>query len=142
MVTKYADKAVKQKTDNMYDVMHLTNVLKRVVATFLNDSAVFSHFLLMPMRFTPCMLVIQRVYQARLDYSNLAEMGLSDTYLTFLWPSDDDTGPVVTIGFLFLGRPGPLRAGLRGVSSFLFANTCMQRRTLRNFIWHSISTEV
>lgn len=45
--------------------------------------------------------------------------GLTDTHLTFLWPSVEDTGPVARVGFLFLGRPGPRRAGLRGVSSFL-----------------------
>ncbi|TNN25109.1 hypothetical protein EYF80_064762 [Liparis tanakae] len=35
---------------------------------------------------------------------------------------DEDTGPVVRVGFRFLGRPGPRRAGLRGVSSFLLAH--------------------
>lgn len=45
------------------------------------------------------------------------------THLTFLCPSDKDTGPVVKAGFRFLGRPGPRLAGLRGVSSFLLANT-------------------
>lgn len=49
--------------------------------------------------------------------------GLSDTHLIFLWPSDDDSGPVARVGFRFLGRPGPRRAGLRGVSSFLLAHT-------------------
>lgn len=49
-----------------------------------------------------------------------AKIGLSGTHLTFLWPSDDDTRPVMRVGFRFLGRPGPRRAGLRGVSSFLF----------------------
>lgn len=61
--------------------------------------------------------------------------GLTDTHLTFLWPSDEDTGPVLMVGFLFLGRPGPRRAGLRGVSSFLLVhadvNTERQRGNLR-----------
>lgn len=74
--------------------------------------------------------------------------GLSDTHLTFLWPSDEETGPVVRVGFRFLGRPGPRRAGLRGVSSFLLAhadgNTQEDREELLRFIiylnakgWHS-----
>lgn len=49
------------------------------------------------------------------------------THLTFLWPSDKDTGPEAKAGFRFLGRPGPLLAGLRGVSSFLLANTQVVR---------------
>lgn len=47
----------------------------------------------------------------------------TSTHLTFLWPSDEDTGPEAKAGFRFLGRPGPRLAGLRGVSSFLLANT-------------------
>lgn len=49
------------------------------------------------------------------------------THLTFLWPSDKDTGPEAKAGFRFLGRPGPRLAGLRGVSSFLLANTQVVR---------------
>lgn len=47
---------------------------------------------------------------------------MGETHLTFLWLSDEDAGPVTRVGFRFLGRPGPRRAGLRGVSSFLFAH--------------------
>lgn len=47
----------------------------------------------------------------------------TSTHLTFLWPSDEDAGPEAKAGFRFLGRPGPRLAGLRGVSSFLLANT-------------------
>lgn len=58
-----------------------------------------------------------------------------DTYLTFLWPSDEDTGPEVRVGFRFLGRPGPRLAGLRGVSSFLLANTDLNSEGKRDKVW-------
>lgn len=53
------------------------------------------------------------------------------THLTFLCPSDKDTGPAAKAGFLFLGRPGPRLAGLRGVSSFLLANTDVKAPVIR-----------
>lgn len=65
---------------------------------------------------------IQRVLSSKTGILPDSGDGLSDTHLTFLWPSDEDTGPVVRVGFRFLGLPGPRLAGLRGVSSFLFAH--------------------
>lgn len=41
------------------------------------------------------------------------------THLIFLWVSEEEPGPAAGVDLRFLGRPGPLRAGLRGVSSFL-----------------------
>lgn len=40
------------------------------------------------------------------------------TYLTFFCGSEETTG-TRPVDFRFRGRPGPRRAGLRGVSSFL-----------------------
>lgn len=87
----------------------------------------FSHFLFVPMRQSPYASVNRGSYQARLDRSQPSRDGLSDTHLTFLWTSDEDTGPAVSVGFRFLGRPGPRRAGLRGVSSFLLAHATTHR---------------
>lgn len=56
---------------------------------------------------------------------------LSDAHLTFLWPSDKGTGPVARVGFRFLGRPGPRRAGLRSVSSFLLAHADVNTQAVR-----------
>lgn len=68
------------------------------------------------------MPVIRRGLSGEIGPQPASVDGLNDTHLTFLWPSDEDTGPVVRVGFRFLGRPGPRRAGLRGVSSFLLAH--------------------
>lgn len=68
------------------------------------------------------MLVIQRGLSGKTGSWPAIGDGLSVTHLTFLWPSNNDTGLVVRVGLRFLGRPGPRRAGLRGVSSFLFAH--------------------
>lgn len=94
------------------------------------------------------MPVIQRGLSGKTGLCPGSGDGLTDTHLTFLWPSDEDTGPVVRVGFRFLGRPGPRRAGLRGVSSFLLAradvNTQPDREELlRHYTylnsksWHS-----
>ena len=68
------------------------------------------------------MPVIRRGLSGQIGPKPASVDGLNDTHLTFLCPSDEDTGPVVRVGFRFLGRPGPRRAGLRGVSSFLLAH--------------------
>ena len=81
------------------------------------------------------MPVIQRGLSGKTGLQPACGDGLSDTYLTFLWLSDEDTGPIVRVGFLFLGRPGPRRAGLRGVSSFLLANVHAHREELRYYIY-------
>lgn len=67
----------------------------------------------MAMRGGPCMPMVYKGF--------IMEDCLADTHLAFLWLSVEDTGQVERVGFRFLGRPGPRRAGLRGVSSFLQA---------------------
>lgn len=85
------------------------------------------------------MAVIQRGLSCMTGLQPASGDGLTDTHLTFLWPSDEDTGPVVRVGFRFLGRPGPRRAGLRGVSSLLLAhadvNTHAAGRALRRYLY-------
>lgn len=81
------------------------------------------------MRGRPCILVIQKGLSGKTGLGPASGDGLSVTHLTFLWPSDEDTGPVERVGFRFLGRPGPRLAGLRGVSSFLFAHTDVDTKT-------------
>lgn len=71
------------------------------------------------------MLVIQRGLSGRTGPRPASSDELTVTHLTFLWLSNEDTGLVVRVGLRFLGRPGPRRAGLRGVSSFLFAHKDM-----------------
>lgn len=91
------------------------------------------------------MLVIQKGLSGKTGLWPASGDGLSVTHLTFLWPSDEHTGPVVRVGFRFLGRPGPRRAGLRGVSSFLFAhtdvNTQADREKFLRYYTKAVNTE-
>lgn len=116
----YSALAVMNSTDTDYAVITIMPVLIRLEGlqwTSLNGLTAFSHFLFMPMKGSPCMPL------ENFGLKPVSIDELSDAHLTFLWPSDEDTGPVVRVGFRFLGRPGPLLAGLRSVSSFLLAHT-------------------
>lgn len=96
------------------------------ILTSQSGSVEFSHFLFTAAEDRRCVSLIVS-YQAWLDYIQAGVDRLTDTYLTFFCPSDEDTGPVVRVGFLFLGLPGPRRAGLRGVSSFLLPRADVNR---------------
>lgn len=56
------------------------------------------------------------------------------TNLTFFCGSEGATGPR-PVDFRFRGRPGPRRAGLRGVSSFLKKRQCVVTYFIQQHGW-------